>query len=143
MYEYKFKLTRVVDGDTIDGIIDLGFNIHHHARVRLAAINEPETRLQKSIRNKKERIAEKQKGLKAKERLKEILKEGSRQPEGLIIKTHLDKKGKYGRVLGEILYIYARDLYNANPDPRTKPWIGWKSVNHQLLAEGIVKPYLL
>ena len=139
MYEYKFKLKRVVDGDTVDGIIDLGFNIYHHARIRLADINAPETRLQKSITNKKARAKEKEKGLFAKKRLLQLLKDGASQPEGLFIKTHLDKKGKYGRVLGEILYIYARDLHNANPN--SDPWIGWRSVNHQMLSEGLVEPY--
>lgn len=139
MYEYKFKLTKVIDGDTVDGIIDLGFGICLRERIRLAGINAPETRLQTSIKNIKDRYAEKDKGLKAKSRLKELLKIGSKQPEGLIIETFLDNKGKFGRILGDIKYIYAKDLHNYQLN--SKPWVGWKSISHQLLEENLVKPY--
>lgn len=135
MYEYKFKTHRVIDGDTVDGIIDLGFGVLLKERVRLAGINTPEVRLQSSITDPKERAQEKARGLQAKSRLKELLKEGEKQPEGLYIQTFLDKKGKYGRVLGEIKYVYARDLFNMKPGH--KPWAGWKSVNAQLLQEGL------
>lgn len=139
MYEYKFKFLRVVDGDTVDGVIDLGFNISLKERVRLYGINAPETRLQRSIKDIKERQAEKERGLKAKARLKELLTEAEKQPEGLYIETFLDKKGKYGRILGDIRYVYARDLHNNQPGE--KPWVGWKSIGAQLLQEGLVKPY--
>jgi micrococcal nuclease len=139
MYEYKFKFLRVIDGDTVDGVIDLGFNVSLKERVRLYGINAPETRLQRSIKDIKERQAEKKRGLKAKSRLKEILAEAEKQPEGLYIETFLDKKGKYGRILGDIRYVYARDLYNNQPGE--KPWVGWKSIGAQLLQEGLVKPY--
>ena len=138
MYEYKFNLSRVIDGDTVDGSIDLGFGIFLHERIRLAGINAPATRLQKSITNAKKRAQEKERGMKAKARLKELLKEGSRQPEGLFIATFLDKKGKYGRILGDIKYVYARDLYNHKPG--AKPWAGWKSVNSQLVQEELAEP---
>jgi len=138
MYEYKFKFSRVIDGDTVDGVIDVGFGICLKERVRLIGINAPETRLQQSIKDPKERAAEKEKGLKAKARLKAILKEGSKQPEGLYIKTFLDKKGKYGRILGDIKYIYARDLFNMKQGH--DPWVGWKSVNTQLVQEGLALP---
>jgi micrococcal nuclease len=139
MYEYKFKFLRVVDGDTVDGVIDLGFNVSLKERVRLYGINASETRLQRSIKDVKERRAEKERGLKAKARLKELLTEAEKQPEGLYIETFLDKKGKYGRILGDIRYVYARDLYNNQPGE--KPWVGWKSIGAQLLQEGLVKPY--
>jgi micrococcal nuclease len=139
MYEYKFKFLRVVDGDTVDGVIDLGFNVSLKERVRLYGINAPETRLQRSIKDVKERQAEKERGLKAKARLKELLTEAEKQPEGLYIETFLDKKGKYGRVLGDIRYVYARDLHNNQPGE--KPWVGWKSIGAQLLQEGLVKLY--
>jgi micrococcal nuclease len=138
MYEYKFKVNRIIDGDTVDGIIDLGFGVHLHERVRLAGINAPETRLQKKIKNLKKRKAEKELGLKAKARLKELITEGQRQPEGLYIETFLDKKGKYGRVLGNIKYVYARDLFNMKPG--SKPWTGWKSINSQLVEEKLARP---
>ena len=115
MYEYKFKAGRVIDGDTVDGVIDLGFGVLLKERIRLVGIDAPETRLQKPITDPKKRQEEKERGLKAKARLKEILKEGERQPEGLYIQTFLDKKGKYGRVLGDIKYVYARDLFNMKP----------------------------
>jgi micrococcal nuclease len=139
MYEYSFKFTRVVDGDTVDGIIDLGFGVSLSERIRLYGIDAPETRLQRSIKDYEERVLEKKKGLKAKSRLLELLKHGSSQPEGLIIQTFLDKKGKYGRILGDIKYIYARDLYNNKPD--SKPWVGYKSISQQLLEESLVKVY--
>lgn len=139
MYKYKFTFTRVIDGDTVDGIIDLGFGILLKERIRLYGINAPETRLQRSIKDKNERIAEKEKGLKAKARVKELLKYGSEQPEGLLIETFLDKKGKYGRILGDIKYIYARDLYNNQPN--AQPWVGYKSISQQLLEEKLAVPY--
>ena len=138
MYEYKFKFSRVIDGDTVDGVIDVGFGISLKERIRLIGINAPETRLQTSIKDIKERYAEKERGLKAKARLKALLKEGSQQPEGLYIKTFLDKKGKYGRVLGDIKYVYARDLFNMKQGH--DPWVGWKSVNTQLVQEGLALP---
>ena len=139
MYEYKFKFTRVVDGDTVDGIIDLGFGILLKERIRLYGINAPETRLQKSIKDIEERKSEKEKGLKVKNRLKELLKHAQEQPEGLFITTFLDKKGKYGRILGDIKYIYARDLHNFKEG--SNPWVGWKSISSQLLEEKLVEVY--
>ena len=64
MYEYKAKLTRVVDGDTVDAVIDCGFNTFKKERVRLYGINTPECR----TRDKEEKA----KGLAAKARLKEL-----------------------------------------------------------------------
>ena len=139
MYQYKFKVLKVIDGDTVDGTIDLGFGILLKERIRLLGIDAPEIRLQKSIKNKKDRLAEKQKGLQAKKRLKELLSHGSKQPEGLLIETILDKKGKFGRVLGDIKYIYARDLYNDKQG--SKPWVGYKSISQQLLEENLVQLY--
>lgn len=139
MYKYKFTFTRVIDGDTVDGILDLGFGISLKERIRLYGINAPETRLQRSIKDEKKRIAEKEKGLKAKARVKELLIYGSKQPEGLFIETFLDKKGKYGRILGDIKYIYARDLYNNKEG--SKPWIGYKSISQQLVEEKLATPY--
>jgi len=89
MYNYKIKLDRVIDGDTVDAYIDLGFDISVHKRIRLAGIDSPESRTRD--------LEEKKKGLAAKERLKEIL-----ASDNIIMKSH--GKGKYGRVLGE-LYV--------------------------------------
>ena len=97
MYEYKVKeIVRVVDGDTVDVFLDLGFNITVKKRIRLYGIDTPETRLQSKIKNIEERKAEKNRGLKSKEKLKILLlsaKELYIRSEGL---------GKYGRVLGVI-----------------------------------------
>jgi len=91
MYTYNCSLKRVVDGDTVDVVIDLGFDIKYKARVRLSGINAPESRTRD--------LAEKALGLAAKARLKELLKAKG----GMVIKTSLDRKGKFGRLLG-ILY---------------------------------------
>ena len=88
MYEYKAILDRVVDGDTIDVHIDLGFDVSVKKRVRLAGINAPESRTRD--------LKEKAKGLAAKDRVKAILAEN---PSFTLESTEL---GKYGRVLGKI-----------------------------------------
>jgi len=89
MYEYNCKLDRIVDGDTVDVIIDLGFDIHFNSRIRLLGIDAPEVRTRDDV--------QKLKGLAAKHRLKELL------PEEFTIRTKLDKRGKYGRVLGTLM----------------------------------------
>ena len=89
MYNYNAICVRVVDGDTIDADIDLGFGVKIKKRIRLAGINAPESR----TRN----LVEKKLGLAAKERLKEML-------EGAANCFELESKelGKYGRVLGRL-----------------------------------------
>lgn len=97
MYEYKCKILRVVDGDTVDVDIDLGFGIWvHRERVRMMGIDTPESRTRD--------LTEKAFGLASKARLKELLPIGSVQ----ILKTEVDKsgedkKGKFGRILGDFL----------------------------------------
>ena len=92
MYEYPATIDRVVDGDTIDVDIDLGFSIIlKKQRVRLLGINAPESRTRD--------LVEKEKGLAAKAKVQEMCPVGS----NVTIKTYLDKKGKYGRLLGEII----------------------------------------
>ena len=89
MYTYKVdKIVRVVDGDTVDITIDLGFNIHYDARVRMYGINAPESRTRD--------LEEKKRGLAAKARLAQLL-----QGEEVTITTSKDKTGKFGRLLGE------------------------------------------
>ena len=90
MFTYRAVLNRIVDGDTIDVAIDLGFDIHYNTRVRLFGINTPECRTRD--------LEEKKRGLAAKARLGELLK----GDDYLTIRTQLDKSGKYGRVLGEV-----------------------------------------
>ena len=90
MYEYFVKnVTNVVDGDTIDVVIDLGFDIMFASRVRLAGIDTPESRTTDK--------AEKVLGLESKEYLKKYLKDAK----SVIIKTEkMDSSEKYGRILG-------------------------------------------
>ena len=89
MYTYNAKCTRVVDGDTIDAEIDLGFDIKVTKRIRLGGINAPESR----TRNK----VEKKLGIAAKERLKEMM-------EGAANYFDLESQelGKFGRVIGKL-----------------------------------------
>ena len=89
MYEYSCEVTRVVDGDTVDVIIDLGFDISYKSRVRLYGIDTPESR----TRDKDEKV----RGLMSKDFLVDMLGKGD-----VIIKTKKDKKGKFGRILGEL-----------------------------------------
>lgn len=111
MHEYKFTLNKVVDGDTIDAIIDLGFGIFTKKRIRLIGIDAPEIRLQSKIEDPQERKKEKARGLLAKEELTKLLKGKNKT---LIVKTKLDKRGKYGRVLGEIFVSESGSLTNIN-----------------------------
>jgi len=91
MYEYSCKVERVVDGDTIDVVLDLGFDILYKCRVRLYGIDTPESR----TRN----LDEKARGKMAGAFLKEAVEEGK-----VVIQTKLkDSKGKYGRVLGNVV----------------------------------------
>ncbi len=95
MYEYKCTVNKVIDGDTVDVDIDLGFGIVlTDERVRIMGIDTPESR----TRNKIEKLF----GLAAKQRLKELL---SKQ---CVLKTEINKdgedmKGKFGRVLGDFI----------------------------------------
>jgi len=90
VYEYNCKVKRVVDGDTVDVIIDLGFDIAYASRVRLYGIDTPESR----TRDKDEKA----RGLISKDFLKSWLDKGS-----VVIRTRKDKKGKFGRILGEMV----------------------------------------
>jgi len=90
MYEYYVrKVDNVVDGDTIDVLIDLGFDILFQSRVRLAGIDTPESR----TKDLKEKVL----GLESKEYLKKALKDAK----SVVIKTEkIDSSEKYGRILG-------------------------------------------
>lgn len=97
MYEYKCKILKIVDGDTVDIDIDLGFGIWmHKERVRIMGIDTPESRTRD--------LVEKQFGLAAKEYLRNLLPISSIQH----LKTQIDrnggdKKGKFGRILGDFI----------------------------------------
>jgi micrococcal nuclease len=87
---YSAKVLNVVDGDTFDCMIDLGFSVHMSARVRLYGINTPESRTKD--------LKEKEMGLKAKEFTKDWLT----RHQTVYIRTVVDKNEKYGRVLAEV-----------------------------------------
>jgi len=115
MYEYNIKkVTKVVDGDTIDVDIDLGFNISFAQRVRLAGIDTPESRTKDA--------REKALGLEVKNKVKSAIDSAKT----VIIKTELpDSTEKYGRILG---WVYL--------DGATK------SLNEQLIDEGYAWGYM-
>ena len=98
MYEYHCKIVKVIDGDTVDVDIDLGFGVWlKKERVRVNGIDTPESR----TRDKEE----KKFGLISKNRVKQLLPVGSTQ----ILKTESDrngedKKGKFGRILGDFVF---------------------------------------
>jgi len=119
-YVYRCVITRVVDGDTVDADIDLGFNLFTKDRIRLSGIDTPESR----TRNKKEKAL----GLASKKRLKEIIKSaepmgGKRGKKQVFLQTSKDGKGKFGRILGTL-------------------WINGQNVNDILIKEDHARPYM-
>ena len=115
MYEYFVKeVKNVVDGDTIDVIIDLGFDILFASRVRLAGIDTPESRTTDK--------AEKALGIEAKEYLKKQLKDAK----SVVIRTEkMDSSEKYGRILGWV-YINGES----------------ESINNKMINDGYAWRYL-
>ena len=92
MYTYKAKLLRIVDGDTVDALIDLGFDIKYSSRVRLYGIDTPESR----TRDKDEKA----RGKMASAYLKEAVDNG----DTVVLRTKLsDSRGKFGRVLASVV----------------------------------------
>lgn len=90
MFEYPCKVVHIVDGDTVDVDIDLGFGIWiHKERIRLYGIDTPESRTRD--------LEEKKYGFAAKDYLTGMLDDTQ-----IILKTHKDDKGKFGRILGEL-----------------------------------------
>jgi micrococcal nuclease len=115
MYEYRIKkVLKVVDGDTIDVDIDLGFNISYTQRVRLAGIDTPESRTKD--------LKEKALGLEVKDKVKKSIDAAKT----VVVKTELpDSSEKYGRILG---WVYL--------DGDTR------SLNEQLIEEGYAWGYM-
>jgi micrococcal nuclease len=113
-YIYRIKeIHKVVDGDTIDASIDLGFDISLEKRIRLAGVDTPESRTTD--------LKEKAMGLESKEWLKKKL-EGAKD---IIIKTELpDSTEKYGRIIGH-LFINGEEI----------------SLNNQMIVEGYAWEY--
>jgi len=92
LYHYSATVDRVVDGDTIDVFLDLGFDITLKGRVRFHGMNAPESRTRDA--------EEKMRGLEAKAYVENWV-EGHNGK--IIIQTSLDERGKFGRILGRIL----------------------------------------
>jgi micrococcal nuclease len=113
-YIYRIKsITKVVDGDTIDADIDLGFDISLTKRIRLAGIDTPESRTKD--------VYEKKLGLESKDWIKNRLEFAK----DIIIKTELpDSTEKYGRIIGH-LYVNGEDV----------------SINNQMIADGYAWEY--
>ncbi len=89
MYTYNAKTTKVVDGDTVDALVDLGFDTWKKVRIRFYGIDAYESRTRD--------LEEKEKGLAAKQRVIDVLNENDNE---FTLKSH--GVGKYGRCLGEI-----------------------------------------
>ena len=96
MFEYSAKVVRVVDGDTLDAEIDIGFDVFVKKRIRLYGIDTWESRTRD--------LEEKEKGLAAKARLIELLEDNGNK---FVLQSH--ELGKYGRVLGSIILDDDRD----------------------------------
>ena len=120
MYEYRATIIKIIDGDTVDVDIDLGFGIVlSDERVRIAGIDTPESR----TRDKEE----KKFGLAAKARVKQLLGKTS------VLKTQINKdgedmKGKFGRILGDF------SVYDSATD-------SWSMLTKILVSEGHAVPY--
>ena len=113
MYEYSCRIVRVVDGDTVDIDIDLGFDVWlKKQRIRLYGVDTPESRTRD--------LEEKKYGLAAKKFVENHLPVGSKQT----LRTRLDDRGKFGRILGEFVL--------------TTQWEGKNiptTINEQLVSE--------
>ena len=125
MYEYRCTINRVVDGDTVDVDIDLGFGIVlKDERVRIMGIDTPESRTRDKI--------EKKFGIAAKNKLKSLLGKTS------ILKTQINKdgedmKGKFGRILGDFIVDY-----QMHPHSNLS---GERLVTEIMIEEGYCVPY--
>ena len=108
MYEYKAKLTKIIDSDTVEVDIDLGLCNHMYKTVSLSGIKVPNSKSRDD--------EEKQRGLAAKQRLLEMLEQAKYGE--FILRTEIDNHGKYTRILGTII-------------------IGGMNVNKTLVQEGL------
>ena len=140
MWTYRAKVVRVIDGDTVDVDIDLGFGIwQKNERVRIMGIDTPESRTRDKI--------EKKFGLAAKVKLKSILGKIT-VLKTTINKKGVDMKGKFGRVLGDFLVDGKQVTEIMCKTGHAVPYFGGAKANTQkqhmrnrkrLVAEGVVK----
>ena len=91
MYKYNAKVSRVVDGDTVDALVDLGFDTWKHVRIRMMGLNAPESRTRD--------LEEKARGLAAKDFVVKMMKKHNNK-----FILHSQGVGKYGRCLGNIFF---------------------------------------
>ena len=118
VYEYRCKIVRVVDGDTVDVDIDIGFGVWmHKERIRHHGIDTPESRTRD--------LEEKKYGLLAKEQVKFFLPEGTMQT----LVTVKDKAGKFGRILGKF------KIFDSKNDCET-------TINDWMIQEHHAAPYM-
>lgn len=119
LYLYRIDNIRVIDGDTIDCDIDLGFDVWlHKQRIRLYGIDAPETRTKD--------LEEKKRGIEAKQWLEKKLDDAL----DVRLSSEEFNRGKFGRILG-VLHVFNED---------NKEW-GWSSVNYEMKTLGLVKEY--
>ena len=118
MYEYNCIIKKIVDGDTVDVDIDLGFDVYlNNQRVRLQGIDAPETRTKD--------LEEKAMGLLSKEFVQGILPVGSKQ---VLVTTEYNPNGKYGRIIGTF------KMYDAMKDR-------WSNLSTIMIEQGYANPY--
>ena len=113
MYEYKAKILKIVDGDTMDVEIDLGFNMHANMRLRLSGLDTED--LNDSNLQKRSMAKD------AKARVEELVSQKGK--DFVVVRTIKDRKEKFGRYLATIVF---QDNTN---------------LNETLLSEGLAKPY--
>lgn len=118
MFEYKATVKRVIDGDTVDAIVDLGFKVAYSCRIRLAGIDTPESRTRD--------LTEKRYGLGAKHRMQELLDGNNGK---FVLKSH--GVGKFGRCLGEMII----------PVEEVVAGVTHRTINNILMGEGHAVPY--
>jgi micrococcal nuclease len=114
---YSAKVLKVVDGDTVDLLVDLGFNIHHKIRVRLYGVNTPESRTKD--------LAEKELGMKA----KRFTEDWTSRHGSVFVKTIAGKDDKYGRVLA---MIYSSEEIKS---------ISTACLNEEIVQSGLARAY--
>jgi len=132
MYTYRLTLESIYDGDTLDGIVDLGFNLKMDIKIRLARIDTPELRTKD--------LDEKARGYAARDFLRELL---DKYKDSLCVRTV--EKGKYGRWIGEILIDLSKHEWDSDivDEAPGGPFEQYFNVNDLLVRKGhaIYKEY--
>ncbi len=126
-YWYAATIERIVDGDTVTATIALGCDVYISQRLRLYGINAPETH------GVSKASPEYKRGMKATNFLKDLI--GGKE---VLIHTHKDKTGKYGRYLAEIYLLDGDEVKQINNGVRIE---GKDSVNDLMIEKGLAVPY--